>query len=350
MHTFVSNEEIEKRDKKKREALSPVAEKIQSGLFSYIQQCLSAAENHHMDKVRPVLEDCLRRKKGEYDDAKLEKIKQLNGAELYLKHSGMKARAAKSWIKEVILPGGKKPWGVDPTPIPDLPDPVEDSIIAEEIEIARQHYAVQGVAPTEEEISEVVKMRLDAIRATTMKKAKKVASRMEKKIKDNFTESDFESEVTKFIDDVVTYPFAVLKGPTVENKKRLAYTGNEFKPTVVVEPKTSTRRISPFDFYFSPDATNLEEGYCIEKMRLSKADLQAMKNIPGCSSEKIEEVLKAWSEAPKADDFNEGTRKALENRESQATRVAGSNDDRATAYEYWGTVEANDLNDWAGSR
>ena len=97
-------------------------------LAAHVEKCKQAAIWAKED-IEVRLLDSLRRRKGEYDPAKLTAIRKLGSVETYNKHTGLKVRAAKSWIMDVILPAGDKPWGLDPTPIPDLPPAVEQEII-----------------------------------------------------------------------------------------------------------------------------------------------------------------------------------------------------------------------------
>jgi hypothetical protein len=49
-------------------------------------------------------------------------------------------------------------------------------------------------------------------------------------------------------------------------------------------------RVSPFDIYPAPDSRHPDDGYLIERHRMTRQELQALINVPGYSEENIRMV------------------------------------------------------------
>jgi hypothetical protein len=100
----------------------PTANLFTSSLAGHILQEF----NHNKDARRNSLVeegmmDDLRAYNGEYNPQDLQKIKATGGSEIFINITGVKARAAASWIRDILLPAKEKAWSLEPTPKPDLP-------------------------------------------------------------------------------------------------------------------------------------------------------------------------------------------------------------------------------------
>lgn len=72
--------------------------------------------------------DSLRAYNGEYSPAELAKIRQSGGSEIFINLTGVKARAAASWIRDIELPAKERSWLLEPTPLPDLPKEIKAKV------------------------------------------------------------------------------------------------------------------------------------------------------------------------------------------------------------------------------
>src|SRR6185436_243729 len=100
------------------------------------------------------------------------------------------------------------------------------------------------------------------------------------KMEDQLLEGGFMGALDQFINDLTTFPTAVLKGPVVRMKPYLTW-GPQGEAVVQVKLCKEWERVDPFKCYPSPAATTPEDGDFIERHSLSRQDLQEMIGVPG---------------------------------------------------------------------
>ena len=118
---------------------------------------------------------------------------------------------------------------------------------------------------------------------------------MEDKIEDQLSQGRFHEAFVDFVDDFVTYPTAILKGPIVYRRKRMEW-GPNFAPIVITDFVREFRRVSPFDIYPSPNSSGPNDGWLIERHRLSRGELESMRGVPGYNNSNIDQVLTRFGE------------------------------------------------------
>jgi hypothetical protein len=256
------------------------------------------------EKVNLKLLMCLRERRGVYSPAQIAAMQAGRGGMNLVKAdlTETKCRAASAWIREIVLPVGEQPWGVDPTPIADLPDDIKKGIVSKAIEQAHQamqqiDQAGAGTISRDEFRSLIVqigdKMRDDA--ETMLKRtAEKRAKRMEVQIADRLDEGGYATAMDQFVEDFVTYPAAVLKGPIYRRHKQLDW-GSGWTPKVSNNPAQSWERVSPFDIYPAPSARTCQEGDFIERIRFRRDELHALKGLPEYKDDEIDKALLDYS-------------------------------------------------------
>jgi hypothetical protein len=216
-----------------------------------------------------------------------------------------KCRAASAWVREIVLPVGEQPWGVDPTPIPDLPRPLKDAVVRKALAQAQTvmeqvAQAEGGVLAPDEFRSLAIelgeKLREEAEQAY-LRAAKKRAMRMERQIADRLAEGGYNEAMDAFVEDFVTYPAAILKGPIYARTKKLTWqnSGGGFKPLVANNPAQTWERVSPFDVYPAPSARSPQQGDFIERIRFRREELFDLKGLPGWKDEQIDGALLDYS-------------------------------------------------------
>lgn len=116
-------------------------------------------------------------------------------------------------------------------------------------------------------------------------------------------------------------------------------------PVVKDTLKLEWARVNPFNIYPSPSATTVDDGYLIERHRLSTADLEALIGIEGYDDDSIRLVLDQYGRG--------GLREWLTNDVAQAdaagqssTAVSMNPDHLIDALQYWGTVQGKLLLEW----
>lgn len=71
--------------------------------------------------------DALRTYKGHYDPARLQDIKAFGGSEVFARITPGKCRGATSLLRDIYL-GAERPWDIQPTPEPEVPEDIEQAI------------------------------------------------------------------------------------------------------------------------------------------------------------------------------------------------------------------------------
>lgn len=280
----------------------------------------------------------LRAYNGEYDPKKLTDIRQFGGSEVFSRITSVKCRGATAMLREVFL-SNDSPWSIAPTPDPTTPDDITANIerlVA--IEMASMEQRGQAVAP---EMIEKRRMQLfSAAKRAALKSAKEAAERVETKLNDILTEGGFYRALTEFLIDLPIMPVAYIKGPIVRIEEDVSWVGGQ--ATVTKKPKLCWHRVSPMDVFRTPGASDLADAEIIERIRLTRADLNALIGLPGYDEEAIREVLNeypnGYTEQPISMDSE---RSDIENTEEPVRNESGLYE----SLEFHGTIQGKTLLD-----
>jgi hypothetical protein len=329
---------------RKEESEQVQASPIATGVAAHIKTCFSQAWQAKRNTVQPRLLDAIRSRRGEYDPVKLALIREQGGSEVFAGLTSSKCRAAGGWIRDVMMgTGAERPWSVRPTPVPDLPPEINEMIVEKAMGPIKEALA-QGIAPEQGAVTQMMSMLRDQAMSAIREEADKRAVRMGDKMEDQLLEGGFLTALDEFIDDITTYPTAFLKGPIIRMKASLEW-GPDGKPTVNVKLAKSWERVSPFDMYPSPGASNIQDGFLIQKHHLSRQDLNEMIGVDGYNEAAIRSVL---------EDFGRGgliswelDRHEQVEAEGKDTMTAYTNPDGLIdAYQFWGSVQGSMLVEW----
>lgn len=264
-------------------------------LAGHVRKCWEAAKRGKIEVEERLLK-CMRQRKGVYDPEDLAKIRRHGGSELYMMLTSMKCRAAEAWIRDIMIPPGEKPWSLDPTPKPEMPFDLEDQIAQIVEQEATEMILAQGNMDgvTEESITARLQELRDEVHKEQMDTAKHATLRMEIEIEDELVEGKYYEELSKFIEDLVTYPAAFMKGPVIRKRKTLTWgegQGGRPEPIVTEQIRKEYERVSPFDIYPSPGAKSIHDGFLIERLRLRRSDLQKLIGVPSYKEAAIRGIL-----------------------------------------------------------
>lgn len=285
---------------------------VEASLAAHIRRSWEAAKWAKRDTEVRLL-DCLRRRKGEYDAEKLAAIKKEGGSAIYMMLTATKCRAAAAWIRDVMLPANERPWGLEPTPIAEVPDAYL-APLAQQIQAQAQQLAAEGQPVDMKQLQDDAREQL---RQAADERAQEAAERHEEVIENQLAEGGWQEALEAFIDDFVTYPAAFLRAPILRRVPTLAWLeGWQAIKTETVRPEFE--RVSPFDIYPSPDATSIDDGaYLIERARFRRRDLVQMIGLGSSSydEEAIREVLQEYGQGGLRDWlWTDGERQDLEGR------------------------------------
>jgi hypothetical protein len=167
-------------------------------------------------------------------------------------------------------------------------------------------------------------------------------------MEDQLLEGGFLDAMDQFINDLTTFPIAILKGPVIRMKPMLTW-GPDNQPVVNVKLVKEWDRVDPFKFYPSPAATCIDDGDMIEKHRLSRGDLQDLKGVPGYDSGAIDMVLENYGRSGLLswlyDDMDHDDAAGR-----PSSSLASNPDGLIDSLQYWGSVQGQLLLDWGMSK
>lgn len=305
------------------------------GLGSSVNAKFTKARDARVITDRLLLE-CLRQRKGEYSP---EECASFGSITSFINTTSTKCRGGEAWLDDILASVRESPWVLNTTPIPSVPMFVRD-LIATKI----KKELIDAGAKLDR-IDEYIRERAVDLRALSMEllktKAQEAAERMSERIKDQLAEADFDKAFSEFRSDLITYPYAVLKGPVIRNKKVLKWVGAGKSPEVKTESKMVVERISPFDFYWASWATCPNEGYMVEIMRMEQSALYDCIGLPNFDEGKIREALRLYEHGHTQDAGLHTQRQALEN-----NVVSVERDDTIDVLDYWGGVRGEQLIEW----
>ncbi len=314
---------------------------LSSQLAGHIRSCWDAAVRHKIHVEERMVRN-QRNRRGEYSATKLAEIKETGGSEIFMMLTSVKCRAASSWLRDMLLgQRADKPWGTEPTPVPDLSPrdraKIEQSVAREAAQLAMAEQ--MGVA------EELLIQRLEEIKTAARERirnlAKERAKRMEDKMEDQLLEGGWREAFNAFLDDITTFPSAILKGPIVRKRPRLQW--SEGGVGVVEELVEEFDRVDPYNIYPAPHAAGVNDGFLCERHRMQRRDLQALIGVPGYRDDAIRTVLREYGTGGlKQWLWTDSAREHIEERSYDSL----SPEQPIDAVQFWGSVPGIMLMQW----
>lgn len=312
---------------------------IATGISGHITSCWSKAK-FAKQRITERLLQSERQRRGEYDPDKAQDIAQTGGSDIFMMLTDVKCNGAKSWIQDVLFQDDRG-FSLTPAQEPSIPPEIKMSIV-EFVKMEAMQFLQEGQQIHPEAFRERMQEVHDTVLNRVREEAKDSAENMAKVIQDQMQEGGYKLAMEDFIDDFVTYPTAIFKGPTVRKKKRLKW-GPNFTPVVVEDYFREIERVSPYDIYPSPNSSGVDDGFLIQRHRLTAKTLESMKGVPGYSDGDIDQVLAQYG--------NSGYR-LFEYGDQQRDNLEGKyhsrlyQDGLIEALEFWGPVMGSMLIDW----
>lgn len=317
-----------------------------TGLAGYIRKCWTEARTAKEQSVEPDMIESLRQRNGEYNPAMLAELQRQGSTAVYMLLTSNKCRAAAAWLREAL---GGMPWSCKPTPVSDIDDLTKGAIMQYAQQVIEQSM-MMGVFPSDADVKQFMLAVRDRAYAEIQTVANERAERMTQKMKDQMFEGGFETALDEFIDDLVTFPAAIIKGPVVRVRPQLKWKilpDSSTKVDIEDVFKLEWERVDPLMLYPAPDATTVDDGYLIERHRLSRAELADLRDVEGYSSDAINAVLEEYG---KGGLFNwltvDADRVPLE---GKAQTALDNPSGLIDAIQYWGSVQGRYLVDWGMS-
>ena len=289
----------------------------------------------------------VRARRGEYDPDKLAQLREQGSATIYMMLTSNKCRAASSWLKDTLVTAAEdKPWTIEPSPMPDLPPNEIESIMQQAQQEVQQMY-MGGTPPTDQQVRERLLEMKDMAMSHLKDVAKRTTERMELKMADQLFEGNWNKAFSEFLDDITTFPSAIMKGPVVRKRPRMQWVqqGGQYVLDVQDTLTLEWERVDPFNFYPAADASDIDDGFLIERHKLQRADLQAMIGVEGYSDGAIRGVLEEYGKGGLRDWIYVDMNKAAA--EGKSTMGVQQNpSELIDALQFWGNVQGQLLKDW----
>lgn len=275
-----------------------------SGLAAFVQAAYNKAQTQRLsDETRWL--DGYRNYRGIYGpDVQFTDTEK---SQAFIKVTKTKVLAAYSQVIDVLFAGAKFPIGVEsrrfPANVADAVNYDPNAITSEKVEektgikyetprtISRPDLAKDlgiykdSLQPIEDSLETGPGRTPSSI---TFEPAKRAAQVLEKKMHDQLEESSASKHLRAVAFEMALFGTGILKGPFSFDKEYPKWnSAGEYTPEFNTIPKVE--HVSIWDFYPDPDARSMDEAeYTIQRHRLNRSQIRALKNRPHFRSESIE--------------------------------------------------------------
>jgi len=327
----------------------------------------------------------LRAYNGVYEPEIYNEIRRFGGSEVYARIITMKCRGSTSLLRDIYL-GSTKPWGIEAPSDPPIPPEVLQSIttlVQQEWQSAvKAHFEAQqqiqahnhavaattqaaltpGVEPGPSQMpgdtgpqtpaqvqsslppppppppplpdAQSVSDRFEQLKETARNAAKRNASKKckiaEDKIQQILEQGDWTDALAECLIDLCIFPYTVVKGPTVRVKPIVDWIINPRDPTQKT-PQMNNKamlcweRVSPFDIYWAPGVSDVQDANIIERKRLTRKELNDLLDLPGYDTNAVRAVLSDYGRGGLVDNWDQtdAERAILESRENPRFNQSG---------------------------
>jgi len=340
LRRVVPNRELAEREERKLSQPDPPQEAY-TGIAGHIERFWQEAQIAKRPMEDQMLR-ALRQRTGIYEPSELGLIREQGGSEIFMMLTSAKCRAAEAWLREILTPDTDKPWGLEPSPMPELPPPVAQAIIQA---ITEQAMAA-GWEIDDRRIDEHL-LKIKTLAYQRLKElSKEVAERHELRIADQLADGGWDTALSEFIYDLVTYPAAFIKGPILRKRKVLKWipsSGGEWLPKVENTLQLDYERRSPFDIFPAPAMRNIQYGNLIDRHRFTREQLQELVGVPGYSRQAIYAVIEQFgAKGYSSRTYHDFERAILELRRHEEYDSEGT----IECLNFWGSCSGRMLLDW----
>jgi hypothetical protein len=284
------------------------------------------------------LNNCLRLREGQYEAQQLKAVAEFGGSQVFARLTTNKIRGGAAMLRSIFVQG-ERPWTIEPTPVPTLPDDIASTIGELVINEANQ-MSQMGQPVSLPQIRKRTEQLKQAALEQALKQARLDALNSTRYVDDVLIEGSFYRALNQFILDFSTYPFAVLAGPTAVMKTGVAYVNRI--PTRVRKPVLMYRRVDPYDIMWSPGATDIGQARVCERWRMSRADINSMIGLDGYDDNAIISALRDYGSS--GNSYREFFEQVHENAQNQGGIFYASSNIDVLAYS--GSMSGRDLIDF----
>jgi len=237
---------------------------------------------------------------------------------VFIKVTKTKTLAAYGQITDVLFAGGKFPINIEPTELPEGVvgdvsfDPKEPEQLRDEPALDSP-YGFTGdgkelpagataqslndkLGPLTDKLQDIDNLREGVGQtpsAITFSPAMVAAKQMQKKIHDQLEESSASKHLRSTAFEMALFGTGVMKGPFAADKEYPNWDDEgEYNPIFKTVPQLN--HVSVWNFFPDPDAANMDEAqYVIERHKMSRTQLRALKKRPFFRDKVIDEAIAA---------------------------------------------------------
>lgn len=290
--------------------------------------------------------------RGEY--GKEVQFTEMERSRVFVKITKTKVMAAYGQVVDVLFSSDKLPITIEATPDPegieadvhvDLNDPMGEPELDQPVigysgdgkDLLPGETLVDRIGSWLSEKLQNVKVKkgpgLDPQTHLSLSPAEIAAKKMERKIHDQFVETDADSVVASSAFECVFLGTGIIKGPFIEDKEYPKW-DEEGNYTPIKKPVPRIEHVRCWDFYPDPEAVTLSDAdYVIERHKLTRNKLRSLKKRPHFRASAIEEAIELGTSS---DRF-------WWEHEIQETDNVGTDYSRYEVVEFWGTIDGAKL-------
>jgi hypothetical protein len=278
---------------------------------------------------------------------------------VFIKVTKTKTLAAYGQIVDVLFANNRFPISIEPTELPDgvvsdvhfdpaLPPEMRKDGMNEEVNIygfkgdgkelptgATRITLKEMLGPLEDKFEGIDNLQAGVGKtptAVTFSPAMVAAKKMQKKVQDQLEESSASKHLRSTAFEMALFGTGVMKGPFAVDKEYPNWNEEgDYDPIFKTVPQVS--HVSVWNFYPDPDANNMDEAqYVIERHKMSRTQMRALKKRPYFRSAVIDEAIQL------GENYNK------EYWEDDLSDYAPEHGiERFEVLEYWGTVDTEML-------
>ena len=302
----ITNSEIQEKEKNEaalKEFEAKQNQPLVSRLGTHIRGAFTAAVNAKSTVMQRMLQ-CLRQRDGIYEADIQALIKQQNGTNIYMMITDVKCRALESWLKDIMLPSGERPYSIEPTPVPDIPPQfvqkaqqafLEDYIARVSVQAQANGQTFDRSMINGDDLRAAAEKFKDELLNQIREQAKTDADAIENSVDDELVEGKWYEALGDMIEDFATYPTAFMEGPIFRRRQVLEW--RPIEGTMLSEIGVTEKivkeydRVDPFDVYPSPGSKSIQDGDLCLRKRFTRRDLDVLRGVDGFDTNAINQVL-----------------------------------------------------------
>jgi hypothetical protein len=284
--------------------------KVQNALAAHVNKQFEWNKQHKRNiGITERLIRNLRAKRCEYQPDEKLLLGEFNN--IYVAICALKARAAESWLIDIIVNNIDKPWTLNPSVEPDLPDRLKEQVIDALLLELPEFKTFDALKDRAQQLK-------SAVQSIAVQQATATVQRMETHIQGQLQEGGWVDTFSAFIADLVVFPAAMIRGPISVGRPTPEWDGDNF--TIKNESVLTTRTISPFNAYPAPNSSTCQDGNnFIEAIEYTHSDIHDLISVPSFLESNIRQVLDKYALGYTPTRIEDSTKKALEGKEQPLT-------------------------------